>query len=239
MNIIIDSREVKLIETIQSLKTNDISYNHINIITKPLELADIIIQTLDEIDRILIERKTVNDLIASFKDNRYVEQSFRLNGHPVFNHYIYYLIEGVIATEKKSVLSSFCSLSYFKGFSLLHTFDINETALLLLQFACKIAKNTEKSGFYDNNNEQKTYTSVVKTKKNDNITSDNFGEIVLCQIPSVSSVTSIAIMREYKTLNNLIDCIKTNPNCLDHIITPNKRKISKTCIKNIIFFLNK
>jgi ERCC4-type nuclease len=239
MNIIIDSREVKLIEVIELIKKDDNLYNHIQIITKPLEVADIIIQSIDDsIERILIERKTVSDLIASFKDNRYTEQSFRLNGYPIFNHYIYYLIEGNIKSDKKSVLSSFCSLTYLKGFSLLRTFDIHETALLLLQFACKMAKNVSKNGFYENKNEEiKTYTSVVKKKKNDNVNVDNFGEIILCQIPSVNSVTAIAIMKEYKTINNLIDTIKTNPNCLDKIVTQNNRKISKTCIKNIVLFL--
>ena len=77
----------------------------------------------------------------------------------------------------------------------------------------------------------------MKKKKNDNVNVDNFGEIILCQIPSVNSVTAIAIMKEYKTINNLIETIKTNPNCLDKIVTQNNRKISKTCIKNIVLFL--
>jgi len=239
MNIIIDSREVKLIQELEFIKKQDEkSYNHIQIIPKPLEVADIIIQSSDEIDRVLIERKTVNDLLASFKDNRYTEQSFRLDGYPLFNHYIYYLIEGPIQHEKKSILSSFCSLTYFKGFSLLRTFDIKETASLLLQFATKIAKNDCKEGFYEKKNDEiKTYTSVVKKKKNDNVNVENFGEIILCQIPSVNSVTAIAIMKEYKTIHNLIDAIKLNSNCLDKIVTNNNRKISKTCIKNIILFL--
>jgi hypothetical protein len=68
---------------------------------------------------------------------------------------------------------------------------------------------------------------------------DNFGEIVLCQIPSVNSVTAIAIMKEIHTINNLMDAIQTNPNCLEKIVTENNRKISKTCIKNIILFLQR
>jgi len=240
MNIIIDSREVKLIQSIELIQKNDNSYNHIQIITKPLDIADIVIQTPDNIERVLIERKTVSDLIASFKDNRYSEQSFRLNGYPIFNHNIYYLIEGSIQEDKKSVLSSFCSLTYFKGFSLLRTFDIKETALLLLQFASKIAKNDCKDGFYETKNDEiKKYTTVVKKKKNDNVNVDNFGEIVLCQIPSVNSVTAIAIMKEIHTINNLMDAIQTNPNCLEKIVTENNRKISKTCIKNIILFLQR
>ena len=48
-------------------------------------------------------------------------------------------------------------------------------------------------------------------------------------------------MNEYKTINNLIDKIKENENCLNEITTETskgqKRKISKACIKNIVQFL--
>ena len=84
---------------------------------------------------------------------------------------------------------------------------------------------------------------IIKKQKNANITHDNFGEIVLCQIPGISSVTACAIIKEYNTINYLIDCIKKNNKCLDNITYETdkgqKRKISKTSIKNIVDFLNK
>jgi hypothetical protein len=77
--------------------------------------------------------------------------------------------------------------------------------------------------------------------KKENITPENIGEIVLCQIPSISSITAIAIMKEYKTINNLIDKLKEDKTCLNNIKyeTESKqlRKISKTSINNIINFL--
>jgi hypothetical protein len=48
-------------------------------------------------------------------------------------------------------------------------------------------------------------------------------------------------MKEYKTINNLIEKLKVDKDCLNNIKyeTEKKqiRKISKTCIKNIIDFL--
>ena len=46
----------------------------------------------------------------------------------------------------------------------------------------------------------------------------------------------IAIMINFKTIENLILSVKQDPNCLDDI-KANNRKISKTCIKNIKTFL--
>jgi hypothetical protein len=87
----------------------------------------------------------------------------------------------------------------------------------------------------------KDYVSVVKKIKKDNITPDNIGEIMLCQIPGISSVTSVAIMSKFKTLPNLIIQIQENENCLKDISYTNSknqvRKINKTCLVNLVKFL--
>ena len=90
----------------------------------------------------------------------------------------------------------------------------------------------------------KDYVSVVKKIKKDNITPDNIGEIMLCQIPGISSVTAIAILNKFKTIQNLISQIQENENCLKDISYTNSknqvRKVNKTCLVNLIkFLLNK
>jgi hypothetical protein len=64
---------------------------------------------------------------------------------------------------------------------------------------------------------------------------------MLSQIPGISSVTAIAIMDKFKTIQNLIDCIKENQNCLDDITyntsKDQKRKINKTSINNLKEYL--
>jgi len=89
---------------------------------------------------------------------------------------------------------------------------------------------------------QEPYCSVVKKIKKDNITPENIGEIVLCQIPGISSINAVAIMTEFKTLSNLIKRIQEDSSCLNNITyTSSKdqtRKISKTVIANVIKYLS-
>jgi hypothetical protein len=90
---------------------------------------------------------------------------------------------------------------------------------------------------------EKDYVSVIKKVKKENITPENIGEIMLCQIPGISSVTALAILEQYKTLPNLIKEIEANSNCLANITSTNAkgqtRKINKTSIANIVKFLSK
>lgn len=240
MKIIIDCRETKLIEACQSISKD------IDIITKNLELGDIIIQNDNDEDKIIIERKTITDLISSITDGRYNEQSFRLNSLENENHNIIYLIEGStrnLTNKKQMVYSSMFSLNYFKGFSVHRSENINESAYIILNMANKLNKEKDKISYYPKNGirEEKDYVSVIKKKKNENITKDNFMDIVLCQIPTINEVTANVISKEFKTLLNLMNQLKENDKCLDGLTyTTSKnqtRKISKTCIVNVKEFL--
>jgi ERCC4-type nuclease len=254
MQIILDCREHTLKDACNKLINTSEKFKDLNITSKNLDIGDMIICDDKGKELVIFERKTISDLIASIKDSRYSEQSYRLNGisHP--NHNIINLIEGPIGkfNEKQMVYSAMFSLNYYKGFSVFRSQDINETAYILCNATMKISKEKDKEPYYKEEikkgeneaKEQKdeaSYSTVIKKKKNANITPNNFGEIVLCQIPSISSTTAIAIMDEYGNINNLINSIKEDRNCLDEItyLTEKKqrRKISKTSIKNILEFL--
>ena len=252
MKLIIDCRERDLKTSCETLKGSCEIFKDITIETENLELGDIIIRDNEGKNLVIYERKTISDLIASIKDGRYTEQSFRMNGLELHNHNIVYLIEGNVtktSKEKQTIFSAMFSVLFYKGFSVMRSTSLDESAYILLNAFYKIQKEKGKSAYYTNKiqgaicegEEEKSYSSVIKTKKNANITPDNFGEIVLCQIPSVNSVSAVAIMKKFGTLNNLISSIKENDNCLDGISyeTDKKqtRKISKTVIKNIIDFL--
>ncbi len=88
----------------------------------------------------------------------------------------------------------------------------------------------------------KEYCSVIKKVKKENITPDNIGEIMLCQVPGISSTTAIAILKEFKTLPKLLEKIKEDGGeCLNSISYTNTknqtRKINKTVVQNIKKFL--
>ena len=85
--------------------------------------------------------------------------------------------------------------------------------------------------------EIKAYCTVVKKVKKENITKENMGEIILCQIPGISSQTAIAIMNHCNhSFLQLIDILKTNPTSLENLLI-NKKKISKKIIEAMIHYL--
>ena len=273
MFIKIDTREQELFTKCQQIIEFIPKFKDIKIISQTLPLGDIIIN--DGInDCVIIERKTLTDLAASIKDGRYEEQSYRLNGLPHHNHNIIYLIEGDVnrfnafkeRIDKQTLYSAMFSINYFKGFSVMRSTNLDETAMIACNMVYKLVGGlkTGKIAFYnqptpsnkqnndkeDNNEEkdtekkeatEKDYCSVIKKVKKENITPDNIGEIMLCQIPGVSSASALAILSQFKTLPNLIKTIQTDETCLNQICTtdPNgkTRKISKTAIATIIRFL--
>ena len=171
--------------------------------------------------------------------------------------------------EKKVLYSTMTSLNHFKGFSVHRSSGLRESAEWLLQMGEKIEKNFQKNKlpYYltdpflnhfrskqrdsSNNDIEITeenqiqtssadYCRVVKKVKKDNINTENFGQIILCQIPGISSTTALAIMKNYSTFPDFIQKLQENPNCLDDVVyeTNGKtRKISKSCIANIKNFL--
>ena len=249
MLIKVDVREADLIKCIQGYLSRDPFLNaDIQIKIEALPIGDIILCHNDNGEELLIiERKSLNDLMASIKDGRYEEQSYRLDGSTCPNHNIIYFIEGDARNhkDKQTIYSALCSIHYYKGFSTMRSFSIDETAYMICNMAYKLNKSQTRVGYYcvkenqiekDNN-----YCSVVKKVKKDNITPENIGEIMLCQIPGVSSTIAKTICNQFKTMPLLIRAIQENDTCLDNMGTidsKNKfRKISKTTKENIIRFL--
>jgi ERCC4-type nuclease len=163
MEIIFDMREKKLYDNCLLLKNTNEKFMNIKFTIQNLNIGDVIIKYLNQ-EKIIIERKTINDLISSIKDKRYEEQSFRLNelNHP--NHNIIYLIEGLIDKfkEKQMIHSSIFSLNYYKGFSVYRTINLNETAFIICNMCLKLhSENNKKKPFYS------SHTSLNKIYEND------------------------------------------------------------------------
>lgn len=85
------------------------------------------------------------------------------------------------------------------------------------------------------------YSNTIKKVKKDNIKPENIGEIILSQIPGISNITSLAVMKSYGSLYNLIKCLSENKNCLDGFkyktSSGQSRKLSSSAIQNIIKYL--
>ena len=260
----IDCRENKLITALKLLLKvyNDNNPNATIILdTGNLHIGDAMIIDDTECENhkniMIFERKTIADLAGSISDGRYTEQSFRLDKAPIHNHNIIYLVEGDIRQykgggriNKNALYASMISLNTYKGFSLIRSFDVDETANIILQTISKIIKNKAKIGFFYKNEDDvrsaqekaNEYIDVIKMAKKTNINKDNINEIMLSQIPSVSVNVSKIIMQKYKTIKNLICELDANPQSLNDMkmIDSNgkERKINKSSIENIKIFLS-
>jgi ERCC4-type nuclease len=286
MRLIVDERERGVFEKIQQLletHNSDNVLSTVDVIKEVLPLGDFILETNGGRILAIIERKSLTDLLASIKDSRYEEQSFRLShSDDCQPRQVIYIIEGMMSTlrtpkEKRLVYSVITSLHFFKGFCPLRTSSPQETAELLIWMADKIERNIHKGLplFIDKNiihleintdvdpdKNQNTieegvqvqkdvgepmsvitekYCNVVKKVRKENVTPENIGEIMLCQVPGISSVTAIAIMRHFTSFFHLLESCKSNPNCLENLQYENNgkmRKISKSSISSIFkYFL--
>ena len=246
MKIIIDERESTIYEKcLQIQQSQTPPLTTIAIEKQVLPIGDILLKTDDGQQTVaIIERKTVADLLASIKDGRYAEQSYRLaNQAECPLHNIVYLIEGFPThADKRLVLASMTSIGFFKGFSVARTGSASETAEWIIWTADKIERSFQKREVLayratsDVAPTSQQYCSVVKKVKKDNITQENIGEIILCQIPGISSVSAIAIMSQFRSLVHLLESLKENPACLDQIQYESNgkmRRISKACIESI------
>jgi ERCC4-type nuclease len=192
-----------------------------------------------------------------------------------------------IKFEKLTLCSAIFSLNYYKGFSVIRTFNIDETALFICNCTTKLMKGvtTNRKAFYSNKiistviqkeiseceleldpkteiknennteiknditveksteNPDKDYIDVVKRVKKENITTENIDEIMLCQIPGVSTTTAVSIIKKYNSIAKLIKALEENEKCLNDVTNVNgkgqSRKITKTSITNIMKFLLK
>jgi len=171
---------------------------------------------------------------------------------------------------KNTLYSYLFSLSYFKGFSVFNSLNAVESAEIIYSFVNKFLREKDKVGYYSNNsislsgtsikkeedkertddlkredlkieNKEDNYLANIKNSKKSNITRENIDILMLMQIPGVSITSATTIMNIHKTINNLVNNLTKDENCLDSLKTENNnRKISKNIIASIkLYLLNK
>jgi ERCC4-type nuclease len=157
INITIDMRERDLLACCKMIIDKHPTPELVNLLSAVLPIGDIIISSGGQ-DNIIIERKTLADLSSSIKDGRYTEQSYRLNGieHP--NHNIVYLIEGDLTKptifkakyDKQTLYSAMFSVMYYKGFSIMRSMSLEESAMIICNASFKMARSSGKVPYYCN-----------------------------------------------------------------------------------------
>ena len=251
MRLIIDNREQALI----AAATVELASTSIGLLVEAMSIGDASIEQDDGTPLVLFERKSIADLLSSIKDGRYSEQAHRLlySGTHA-SHNIIYLIEGSYAhlptRDKKTVVSAMTSIQLFKGFSIQRTTSVVDSANMIVGMAKRIEQKLAEGMTFAFSNQSNTntatvtggdsnhtdtatktipnYSAVVKKVKKDNITCENIGEIMLCQVPGISSAIASAIMTHPEvqcSIPKLCALLETNQQTISNICISNSRKV--------------
>lgn len=174
--------------------------------TAQLDLGDFQITHNEQI-KYIIERKTLQDLEASVKDNRYREQKLRAMEYCRCNDAKYFLLlEGshqFSFGQKQKLLSSCIINTMFRDdISIIYTKNLDETITFV---ECLLQKLIEKPDTYflKKDNIQAEYKeSLIKQKKKEN-TSQNCLIMQLCAVPGISIKKAEAILSTHSDVQSI------------------------------------
>jgi ERCC4-type nuclease len=240
ISVIFDNREGDLIALFKK------SFPSIELTVENLKIGDIHI-LWNDIPHIIIERKTIQDLLASVKDGRYKEQKYRLlewqkDALSASNRYckLLYIIENYQSWQKfsqsakrqidsKIILGSLCHLTLDQSISPVFTKNMEDTTIFLMEIVTRIIKDPTK--YFKENMLEKNYLEVCNgnkpatldiSKKSDKIRPDNIMSLQLMQIPGISNNLAIGIQSHFSNMKKLITFIDDMDE-LDH----------KKCVKTL------
>ena len=253
-NVIIDIREIKLIEKLKNLS--------FVFTTKSLDIGDIMI-TQDEIPFLIIERKTIDDLKSSVVDGRLREQRYRLlNASGLPPSKIMYIVEGDFnpkshrllskdrGVSNSTVVGSIINMMFRDNIKIYRTNSLEETADFIVKIFSKVGD--KEIFFEEKKNEEKSepqsvsYTSVVDKKKKNNMTPKVWFICQLSMIPQISDTIANAITSVYPNLLSLITAYQNiqeneRPSLLSNITydlsTGKKRKIGMKISERVYQFV--
>ena len=229
MIIEIDNREPITIK--EYFSNYEIKFKNLEIKFKNLVQGDFIIRDLEQNILLIIERKTISDLLSSVKDSRYIEQSERYSELDIPNNKIIYIIEGNYekfnkdSIEFKTIYSCIFSLNYNKGFTVLFTESINSTCIIIEEYLNRLIENKISSKF------------KLNLVKKQTITKDNIDSYMLNLVPGIGLETAKEILYiTNKSFYEFWKALKNSEIDLENIKIKN-RKLSKKIIENIRLYL--
>jgi ERCC4-type nuclease len=230
----VDYREHKLIELLKI--ANNSRLDKIDLTTPNLDVGDIIInyhhitKTKEKTHyKMIIERKTVSDLMSSIKDGRYKEQKMRISSCQSEDNtkgvkcQSFYLIEGNVNTIKfrkkqnsKGIYGSWISMMFRDNIKMIRTWDLEETSVFIMRLIDRILKNPKELC----NNYPSTLSTISSplpkenTNKIELLEKDNIKKITLQldrkTVKYKDNLTIIKNSNTNETINNTIHLKKEN-----------------------------
>jgi ERCC4-type nuclease len=210
--------------------------------TQPLDLGDFSFESSTGDGGwkkgLLVERKTVKDLIASIKDRRFKDQLDRLRGlkrDRDGSAHVMFVIEGVKdigSIHDKAAKTAITNLMVREGIPVIFTCDMDETRELLRDIAHRISCSPER--YVVSSSE-----GCVDTRKQPAKKGDRFDIITLCTCilacyPGISVKTAEGLVCESPPTNVIpfLEHIKALA-ASNSLETTNKRRISRHVIDTL------
>ena len=194
----VDHREGKLKELFDS--ECKLAYEYEN-----LEYGDFQILVDNQI-KLIFERKTLADLMASIKDGRYKNQKAKLVSAGFSVSQIYYIIEGKLGFSPSSnskettiLQSALINTTIRDKIACFQTGSLRETFDLVISIYQRVKDDPAK---YFESGAGIESQSVVLTSSKDS--DDKVFKAILCQIPGLSDKSAGAILAKWNTLPSML-----------------------------------
>lgn len=230
MELVVDCRESSLME---HLKEKDFLFT-----SKNLELGDLIILK-DQQPLLMIERKTVRDLVASLKDGRYHNQRQRwkdfLLMYPSCRVALW--IEGdllgsyeVDETTKSSLVNSLLRLQSKHGILVFQIRSTSQFVQSLRMVFDKLEKDSTHLCLNPTTTDSSQSLQLKSFKKTNNVTPDLVWKNTLALLPGISLTTAEKIVLVFPTMRSLLTDEEAS-NKLESVVVGGRRLGSKTAQK--------
>lgn len=222
MEIVVDNRESKIIDYFRNVTETKITVSQ-------LIIGDIILKK-NNIELVIIERKTFGDFYNSICSGRFGEQRERLKAFRTANPHVklIFIVEGLCSNSVPiSVFGAIENLVLFHDIFVLNTLSIESTATTIFNLSQKLSKK-EISGLIESDS-----LPVTKKAKID----ENMFLLQLALIPGVSRTSATKIVEKYETLHKFL---LQRPSVIElATIQINKRKLGEKLGRKIheVYFI--
>lgn len=192
MEIIIDYREANLI---QQLKAKNVTFKIEN-----LDIGDIHFIKDGEIS-LIIERKTIEDYMASITTKRLKNQIARIQKFKATNPQLIVMIMlegplqstfGQIVNVPDHIYNSILNRVFDDNITVIRSDNINDTAIWITKLMSKLSAGISHSQSQSNN-----YIDTLSIKKRDNMDPHSCYLMQLAQIPGISTNIAKYIAKQY------------------------------------------
>ena len=190
----------------------------------------------------IIERKSVSDLMSSIKDGRYKEQKMRISSCQSkditkgIKCQSFYLIEGNVNTIKfrkkqnsKGIYGSWISMMFRDNIKMIRTWDLEETSVFIMRLIDRILKNPKE--LWNNQNIPLTTISASLSNENTNtntITNTNTNtNINKQQLLEKENIKKITLQLDRKTEKQNKDNVTIIKNGSSNKVINDKKPLKK------------